>query len=78
MVEVERTSVLDSSPSVPPPTAPAPFETAGQSSTSQQASEHILVTSRDLSAVMDVVRALATTTTSLVATQTALAERKSL
>ena len=75
MVEVERTSVLDSSPSVPPPTAPTPAETAGPSSTSQQASEHILVTSRDLLAVMDVVRALATTTTSLAATQTALAER---
>ena len=76
MVEVERTSVLDSSPSVPPPPASAPPETAGPSSTSQQASEHILVTSRDLSAVMDVVRALCTTTTtSLAATQTALAER---
>ena len=33
-VEVERTSVLDSSPPVPPPTAPAPPETAGPSSTS--------------------------------------------
>ena len=72
---MERTSVLDSSPSVPPPTALAPPETAGPSSTSQQASEHILVTFRDLSAVMDVVRALATITTSLAATQTALAER---
>ena len=34
VVEVERTSVPDSSPSVPPPTAPAPPETAGPSSTS--------------------------------------------
>ena len=43
VVEVERTSVMDSSPSVPPPTAPAPTETTGPSSTSQQASEHIPV-----------------------------------
>ena len=75
MVEVEKTSVPDSSPSVPPPTAPAPPETVGPSSTSQQASEHIPVTSRDLSAIMDVVHALATTTASLAATQTVLAER---
>ena len=34
-VEVERTSVSDSCPPVPPPTAPAPLETAGLSSTSQ-------------------------------------------
>ena len=34
VVDVERTSVQDSSPSVPPPTAPAPPETAGPSSTS--------------------------------------------
>ena len=33
--EVERASVLDSSPPVPPPSAPAPPETAGPSSTSQ-------------------------------------------
>ena len=33
-VEVERTSVLDSSPPVPPHTATAPLETAGPSSTS--------------------------------------------
>ena len=68
MVEVERTSVPDLSPSVPPPTAPAPAETAGPSSTSQQASKHIPVTSRDLSAVMDVVPSLATS-------QIVLAER---
>ena len=68
-------SVLDASPSVPPPTALASPETAGPSSTSQQPSEHIHVTSRDLFVVMDVVRALATTTASLEASQTALVER---
>ena len=55
-------------PPVPPPTAPAPPETVGPSSTSQQSPEHIPVSSRELSAVMDVVHALATT-------QAALAER---
>ena len=35
VVEVEETSVLDSSPPVPPPTAPASPEIAGPSSTSQ-------------------------------------------
>ena len=75
VVDVERTSVLDSSPPVPPPTAPAPLETVGPSSTSQQASEHIHDTSRDLSTVMDAVRELATTTASLAATQTVLAKR---
>ena len=68
-------SIPDASPPVPPPTAPAPLKTAGPSSTSQQPSKHILVTYRDLSTVMDVVRALATTTASLAASQTALAER---
>ena len=34
-VEVERTPVLDSSPPVPPPTAPAPTDTAGPSYTEQ-------------------------------------------
>ena len=48
VMEVERTSVPDSSPPVPPPTTQAPLETAGQSSTSQQPSEHIPVTSSDL------------------------------
>ena len=60
-------SVPDASPPVPPPTAPAPSETAGPSSTSQQPFEHIPFTSRDLSVVMDVVRALATTIASLAA-----------
>ena len=68
-------SVPDASPSVPPPAAPAHPETAGPSSTTQQPSEHIPVTSRDLSAVLDAVRALSTTTASLAASQTALAER---
>ena len=68
-------SVPDASPPVPPPTAPAPPETAGPSSSLQQPSEHIPVTSRDFLAVMDVVRALATTTAPLAASQTTLAER---
>ena len=75
VVEVERTSVPDSSPPIPPPTAPAPPETAGPSSMSQHPSEHILVTSRDLLAVMDAVRTFAGTFASLAASQTALAER---
>ena len=68
-------SVPDASPSVPLPTAPAPPETADLSSSSQQPSEHIPVTSRDFLAVMDAVCALATTTASLAASQTTLAER---
>ena len=75
VVEVERTSVLDSSPPVPPPTAPAPPETVGPSPTSQQPSEHIPVTSRNFLAIMDVVRTLATTIASLAASQASLAER---
>ena len=63
-VEVERTSVPDSSSPVPPPTAPT-LETAGSSSTSQQSPEHIHVSSRELSAVMDAVSALSTTQASL-------------
>ena len=58
---MERTSIPDSSPPVPPPTAPAPLETAGPSSTSQQPPKHIPVSSRELSAVMDAVCALAIT-----------------
>ena len=75
VVEVERTSVPDSSPPVPPPTAPTPPETAGPSSTSQQPSEHIPVTSRDFLAVMDAVRTFAATSASFATSQTALAER---
>ena len=63
--EVERTSAPDSSPLVLPPAAPAPPETAGPSSTSQQSPEHIPVSYRELSAVMDAVCALATTQASL-------------
>ena len=68
-------SVTDASPPVPSPTAPALFETVGPSSSSQQPPEHIPTTSRDFLVVMDVVRALATTTASLATSQTALAER---
>ena len=75
VVEVERTSVPDSSPPVPPPTAPAPSETAFPSSTSQQPSEHIPVTSRDLLAIMDAVRTFAATFASFAASQTTLTER---
>ena len=75
MVEVEGTSVPDSSPPVPPPTAPAPLETSGPSSNSQQPSENIPFTSRDFLAVMDAVRTFAATSASFAASQTALAER---
>ena len=64
-VEVERTPVPDSSPSAPPPTAPAPIDITGPSYTSQQSPKHIHVSSRELAAVMDVVCALATTQASL-------------
>ena len=60
-VEVERTSVPDSSPPAPPSTAPAPTDTAGPFYTSQQSPEHIHVSSRELAAIMDVVCTLATT-----------------
>ena len=62
---MERTSAPVSSPPVPPPATPAPHETAGPSSTSQQSPEHIPVSSRELSTVMDVVCTLATTQASL-------------
>ena len=64
-VEVERTSVQDSPPPVTPPTAPAAPETDGPSSTTQQPPEHVPVSYRELSAVMDAVCALATTQASL-------------
>ena len=73
VVEVEGTSVPDSSPPVPPPTALAPPKTAGSSSTSQQPSEHIPITSRDLLAVMDAVRTFAATSAYFAASQTSLA-----
>ena len=75
MVEVEGTSVPDSSPPVLPHTAPSPPKTAGPSSTTQQPSEHIPVTSRDFLAVMDVVRTFSATSASFEASQTTLAER---
>ena len=58
VVEVERTSVPDSSPSVPPPTALASPENAGPSSTSREPLEHIPGTSMDFLAVLDAVTAL--------------------
>ena len=64
-VEVERSPVSDSSPPAPPPTAPAPTNTAGPSYTAQQSPYHIHVNSQELTAVMDVVCALATTQASL-------------
>ena len=75
VVEVEGTSVLDSSSPVPPPTAVAPPETAGPSSMSQQPSEHIPVPSRNFLAVMDAVRTFAATSASFAVSQTALVER---
>ena len=64
-VEVEKSPVPDSSPSSPPPYAPAPVDTAGPSYTAQQSPEHVHVSSRELAIVMDVVCALATTHASL-------------
>ena len=58
VVEEERTSVPDSSPSIPPPIAPAPSETAGSSSTSSELPEHIPGTSRDFLAVLDAITTL--------------------
>ena len=62
---MERTPIPDSSPPAPPPSAPAPTDTAGLSYTSQQSPEHTHVSSRELAAVMDAVCALATTQASL-------------
>ena len=64
-VEMKRSPVSDSSPPDPPPTAPAPTDTAGPSSTAQQSPDHVHVSSWELAAVMDVVCALATTQASL-------------
>ena len=66
-VELERCLVPDSSPQSPspPPSTPAPADTAGPSYTSQQSPEHIHVSSRELAAVMDAVCSLATTQASL-------------
>ena len=68
-------SVPDTSPPVPPPAAPASPETAGPSSTPQQPFEHILITYRDLLAVMYAIRTCSATSASLAASQTTLAER---
>ena len=57
-VEVERTSVPDLSPQVPPPTALALLKTTGPSSTSQEPPEQIPGTSRNFLAVLDVITAL--------------------
>ena len=67
VLEVEGTSVLDSSPRISPPTALAYPETACMSSTSQQPFEHIPVTSGDFLAVMDVVHTFAATSASFAA-----------
>ena len=64
-VEVERSPVLDSSPPSPPPTAPAPTDTADPSYTAQQSPEHIHASSRKLAAIMDAIYALATAQASL-------------
>ena len=62
---MERSPVLDSAPPSPPPTSPAPADTAGPSYSVQQSPEHIHVSSRELVVVMDAVYALATTQASL-------------
>ena len=61
-VEVERSPVPDLSPPSPPPppSSPAPADTAGPSYTAQQSPEHIHISSRELTTVMDAVCALAT------------------
>ena len=64
-VEVQRSPVPDSSPPSPPSSTPAPADTTGPSYTAQQSPEHILVSSRELAAVMDAVCKLATTQASL-------------
>ena len=75
VVEVEGTSVPDSFLLVPPPTAPAPPETAGQSSMSQQPSEHIPIITKDFLAIMDAVRTFAATFASFATSRIALADR---
>ena len=62
-VEVARSPVPDMSPPSPPPppSATAPADTPGRSYTAQHSPEHVHVSSRDLTAVMDAVCSLATT-----------------
>ena len=62
---MERSPVPDSSPPFPPPTTPAPTDTAGPSYIAQQSPKHIHISYRELTAVMDAVYALATTQASL-------------
>ena len=64
-VEVERSPVPYLSPPSPPPSTPAPADTAGPSYTAQQSPEHIHVSYRELVAVIDAVCTLATTHASL-------------
>ena len=66
-VEVERSPVPDLSPPFPhpPPSAPAPTNTVSPSYTAQQFPEHVHVSSRELTVVMDDVCALASTQASL-------------
>ena len=64
-VEMERSPVPDSSPQSPPPTAPAPTDTACPSYTAQQSLKHIHVSTREVAFIMDVVCVLATTQASL-------------
>ena len=62
-VEVERSTVHESSPQSPPPppSAPASVDTTGPSFTAHHSPEHVQVSSREITAVMDVVCVLATT-----------------
>ena len=60
-VEVERSPVKYLSPPPPLPSAPAPADTVGPSSTTQHSSEHVQVSTRELATIMDAVYALATT-----------------
>ena len=64
---MERSPVPDLSPPSPPPSpsAPTSANTADPSYTAQQSPEHINISSRELSAVMDAVCSLATTQASL-------------
>ena len=67
VAEVARSLVPDLSPPSPPPhpSATAPTDTPSPSYTAQHFPEHIHVSSRELSAVMDVVCSLATTQASM-------------
>ena len=66
-VEVERSPVPDLSPQSPPshPSATAPADTFGPSYTVHHYPEHVHVSSRELTAVMDAVCSLATTQASM-------------